>query len=147
MQLRGRPCLRVCCRWLLLATPGLANAVLQGLHQVNGRLRLRRLRPSQSFELRRHHLFERRSVLVMQIRDVHPGQLPDQHLSELQLPLGHRGVRSQVAGLPKLLGPPQGMDHQDAAAWPQHGQALAGADGELGDADAAGARECFDQYW
>ncbi|WUM89337.1 hypothetical protein OG905_02185 [Streptomyces sp. NBC_00322] len=37
------------------------------------------------------------------------------------------------------------MDHQDAAAWAQHGQVLAGADDELGDADAAGAGESFDQ--
>jgi hypothetical protein len=49
----------------------------------------RRLGPSQSFELRRHHLFERRPVLIMHVRDVHPGQLPDQHLCKLRLPLGH----------------------------------------------------------
>ncbi|TJZ97021.1 hypothetical protein [Actinacidiphila oryziradicis] len=52
------------------------------LHQVHGGLWLGRLCPSQAFELRRHHLFERRSVLVMQIRDVHAGQLLDQHLGE-----------------------------------------------------------------
>jgi hypothetical protein len=47
------------------------------------------------------------------------------------------GTRN-VAEPADLQGPAQSTNHQDAP-WAQHRQALAGADGELGDADVAGA--------
>jgi hypothetical protein len=58
----------------LPVAPRLAEARLPGLHQVDGGPGLGRLRPAQPLQLGGDHLFESGPVLVMQRRDVHPGQ-------------------------------------------------------------------------